>query len=82
MKYVKLFEKFVNEKHSLDESKIPWKNPDLFIEELEHYLEQLYNASDAEDVDAENAYDHMETMMNHFKVLSKSAKGYLKKMKR
>ena len=49
-----------------------WKNSDIVMEDMEDYLEQVYKAGE---------YDHMDDMMNTFKVLSKLAGDYMKAMR-
>ena len=50
---------------------INYKNPDTVMENMEDYLEQVYE---------EGEKDHMDDMMNTFKALSKLASQYIKKM--
>ena len=64
-----------NKLSSLTENKlvkeINYKNPDTVMENMEDYLEQVYE---------EGEKDHMDDMMNTFKALSKLASQYMKKM--
>ena len=50
---------------------INYKNPDTVMENMEEYLEQVYE---------EGEKGHMDDMMNTFKALSKLASQYMKKM--
>ena len=50
---------------------VNYKNPDTVMENMEDYLEQVYE---------EGEKDHMDDMMNTFKALSKLASQYMKKM--
>ena len=50
---------------------INYKNPDTVMENMEDYLEQVYE---------EGEKGHMDDMMNTFKALSKLASQYMKKM--
>ena len=50
---------------------VNYKNPDTVMENMEDYLEQVYE---------EGEKDHMDDMMNTFKALSKLASQYMEKM--
>ena len=50
---------------------INYKNPDTVMENMEDYLEQVYE---------EGEKGHMDDMMNTFKALSELASQYMKKM--
>jgi hypothetical protein len=50
---------------------VNYKNPDAVMENMEDYLEQVYE---------EGEKGHMDDMMNTFKALSKLASQYMEKM--
>ena len=50
---------------------VNYKNPDTVMENMEDYLEQVYE---------EGEKGHMDDMMNTFKALSKLASQYMEKM--
>ena len=66
---LKKVEDFLTENKLVKE--VNYKNPDTVMENMEDYLEQVYE---------EGEKGHMDDMMNTFKALSKLASQYMKKM--
>ena len=66
---LKKVEDFLTENKLVKE--VNYKNPDTVMENMEDYLEQVYE---------EGEKGHMDDMMNTFKALSKLASQYMEKM--